>query len=145
MNRRQLLGGVLTGTTAALSGCGVLESSGPEVVLDHVTVRNLDDSDHVVDVEVLRDGELFRQKTVSVTGWTGDVPPEDSVAGIVLDESEKRLAEYVVRAKFEQDEEWESARLRYLTDRGGCAAGEVRITESGAISFWTVDIPEPQC
>ncbi len=36
----------------ALSGCGVLESDDSEVVLDHVTVRNLDDRDHVVDVEV---------------------------------------------------------------------------------------------
>lgn len=135
-NRRRFLLGALGGIGGALSGCSLLHDPKPEVVLESVSVRNLDDEAHTIEAEVIRNETTIARKTVHVTAMKSERHPASGTLGVVADDLTSEPAVYELRTKLAQEGTWNvvSAKPRNSEQR---VRYEIRITESGSLEVWS--------
>lgn len=134
MKRRRFLTTVLSGTAVTLSGCSAQKETNSKINLEYVSVRNLHDEQHTIVVEVLRNGNRFEKRTVSVEGKTNEVPSEETLA-VISDDIEKEPAKYEIRTKFDRNQRWTVASPT-AQNLGDCLGIEIRISETGKLGIW---------
>ena len=130
MKRRHVIQSLVVGGAVSMAGCSAVQRGTEEARLADLSIVNLPERTHQLELQVERDGELVYSEV-----HEAPLTEDDEEIRTIRDERPSEAGKFAVRARIEGGEEWETREYPLEDREGSCYSIIIRIRTDGAIDI----------